>query len=30
MSRVQYILRSDLTYAGLLAATAMFMMYFFF
>ncbi len=30
MSRGQYILRSDLTYAGLLAATAMFMMYFFF
>jgi len=30
MSRVQHILRSDLTYAGLLAATAMFMMYFFF
>ncbi|MEE2843920.1 MAG: sodium/solute symporter [Planctomycetota bacterium] len=30
MSRVQYILRSDLTYTGLLAATAMFMMYFFF
>ena len=30
MTRVQYILRSDLTYAGLLAATAMFMMYFFF
>ncbi|MDE0816645.1 MAG: sodium/solute symporter [Pirellulaceae bacterium] len=30
MSRVQYILRSDLTYAGILAATAMFMMYFFF
>ncbi|MBT5600525.1 MAG: sodium/solute symporter [Planctomycetaceae bacterium] len=29
MSRGQYILRSDLTYAGLLAATAMFMMYFF-
>ena len=30
MSRSKYILRSDLTYAGLLAATAMFMMYFFF
>jgi len=30
MTLEQYILRSDLTYAGLLAATAMFMMYFFF
>ena len=29
-SRFQYLLRSDLTYAGLLAATAMFMMYYFY
>ena len=29
-SRFQYFIRSDLTYAGLLAATAMFMMYYFF